>query len=341
MLGRLKELSELIGCSGDEGRVRRYIRNAIREDADECRVDHIGNLYAYKHGSGPKVMVTAHMDEVGLQINGITEDGLLCYDQEGIDPRALVSKRLRVGPKEIPGVIGAVAHHLQEKKDFDHVLSHEELYVDIGAVSKEDAMRAVRIGEYMGFDTSFSEFGDGKVKGKALDDRVGCAILMELLKDRYDCDLVAVFAAQEEVGHRGAVCAFQQVKPDVLLMLEGTAANDMPGVPSHEAVTELDRGPAITFMDRGTIVPERMIRALRNTADAHRIPWQFRRGTAGSTDAAAHTLLGGCAAGGVSVPCRYIHSPCSVASVADIRGAYALAHAFLKDRAYEEVIVHG
>ena len=202
-------------------------------------------------------------------------------------------------------------------------------------------MRSVRIGDYMGFDTAFSAFGDGKVKGKALDDRVGCAILMELLKDRYDCDLVAVFAAQEEVGHRGVICAFQQVKPDVLLILEGTAANDMPGVPAHEAVTELDTGPAITFMDRGTIVPERMIRALQSAAEKHRIPWQFRRGTAGSTDAAAHTLLSGCAAGGISVPCRYIHSPCSVASVKDIRGAYELAHAFLKDRAYEEVIMHG
>ncbi|MBQ2770640.1 MAG: M20/M25/M40 family metallo-hydrolase [Clostridia bacterium] len=342
MLGRLEILSNLPGVSGDEGPVRRYIRKEIAPLVDEIRVDHIGNLYAYQYGEGPTVMLTAHMDEVGFQIRGILEDGLLAYEEEGIDPRVVLSKRVRVGKNAIPGVIGVKAHHLQKKSDFAHVLEHNELFIDIGAKDKADAEQYVEVGDYAWFDTAFAPFGEGLVKGKALDDRVGCAILMELLKKRYPCNLVAVFATQEEVGHRGATVAAQRVKPDLCLILEGTTANDTVDAPLHKQVTKINWGPAITFMDGAAIVPEALIKALKETAERNGIPWQLRRGTTGSTDAGIVQQMGaGCVAGGLSVPCRYIHGPCSVASVKDIENTYRLMDRFLEEKAYEEALKNG
>lgn len=342
MLGRLEILSNLMGASGDEQRVRRYIKETIKPDVDEMRVDHLGNLYAYKHGKGPVVMVTAHMDEVGLQIRGALEDGLLAYDQAGIDPRVVVSKRVLIGDQKIPGVIGAKAHHMQKKSDFEHVLDHDELFIDIGAKDRADAMATVKVGDYACFATQFAIFGENKVKGKALDDRIGCAILMELLKNRYDCEFVAVFATQEEVGSRGSTVAVERVKPDVCLVLEGTTANDMPDVPINRRVTEVGKGAAISFMDRGTIVPERMRKALVRTAEEQGIPYQLRRGTTGGNDASViHKAVTGCVTGCISVGCRYIHSPCSVADVGDIQNACRLADAFLFNQKWNEVLIHG
>ena len=342
MLGRLEILSNLPGVSGDEGPVRRYIKGEIQGLVDEIKVDHIGNLYAYQYGEGPVVMITAHMDEVGFQIRGILEDGLLAYEEDGIDPRVVLSKRVKVGKNAISGVIGVKAHHLQKKSDFAHVLEHNELFIDIGASSKEDAEKYVEVGDYAWFDTACTAFGDGLIKGKALDDRVGCAILMELLKKRYPCNLVAVFATQEEVGHRGAAIAAQRVKPDLCIILEGTTANDTVDAPLHKQVTSLRHGPAITFMDGSVIVPEALVRALKNAAEKAGIPYQLRRGTTGSTDAGIVQQTGaGCVAGGVSVPCRYIHGPCSVAAVQDIENTYRLMDRFLEEEAYKEALKNG
>ncbi len=341
MLGRLEALSNLSGVSGDEGRVRRYIRAEVMPYVDETSVDSIGNLYAIRHGDGPRVMLAAHMDEVGMQVNGVLENGLLSYLQSGIDPRVAVSKRVLVGEAGIPGVIGARAHHLQKKKDFEHVLGHDELLIDIGAKNREDALKHIKIGDYACFDTKFSPFGDGLFKGKALDDRAGCAILMELIKNRYDCELVAVFTVQEEVGCRGAEVAVQRAKPDLALVLEGTTANDVSGVPPHRQVTCVGKGAAISVMDRGTIVREKLLAALKICAERGNIPYQLRRSGLGGTDASMiHKALAGCAAGGISVPCRYIHSPCSVASISDFESAYRLADTFLRTKAFDEVLCH-
>lgn len=340
MLGRLETLSNLAGVSGDEGRVRRYIRAEVMPYVDETSVDSIGNLYTVKHGDGPRVMLVAHMDEVGMQVNGVLENGLLSYLQAGIDPRVAVSKRVLVGEAAVPGVIGAKAHHMQKKKDFEHVLGHDELFIDIGAKNREDALKYVKIGDYACFTTRFARFGDGLFKGKALDDRAGCAILMELLKNRYDCELLAVFTVQEEVGCRGAEVAVQRARPDLALVLEGTTANDVSGMPQHRQVTCVGRGAAISVMDRGTIVRQRLLSALKTCAEQNGVPHQFRRGALGGTDASMiHKALAGCPAGGISVPCRYIHSPCSVASIHDFESAYRLADAFMRTKAFNEVLL--
>ena len=339
MLERLKTLSELYGVSGNETRVRAYLRKEAEPYADDIAVDPVGNLYVHKRGEGPRVMLAAHMDEVGMIVRDITESGTLLYDAGGIDPRVVVSKRVAIGPNDVPGVIGAKAIHLQSPEERKRVLKHTDLYVDIGAKDRADAEKLVGRGDYISFTTKFSHFGDGLVRGKALDDRVGCDILLELLRGSYQCDLWAVFTVQEELGLRGATVTAARVQPDVALILEGTTANDMAETPSHRSVTTVGAGAAISFMDGRTIVPEKMVATLRGAAMREGIPWQMRKGTAGGTDAGAiHRSLAGVVCGGISVPCRYIHSPVSVASVADIEAAYRLAATFLQQNLFHEVL---
>ena len=203
MLGRLEALCNLNGVSGDEGRVRRYIRDIAKDYADEVWVDTMGNLYAHKKGEGRRVMACAHMDEVGMIVWGAMDNGLLAYQAGGIDPRVVVSKRVVIGPDEVPGVIGSKAIHLQSREEFSHVLGHNELFIDIGAKDKADALKYVNPGDYVSFTTKWERYGEDKMKAKALDDRVGCAIALELLKNSYDCDFYAVFTVQEELGLRG------------------------------------------------------------------------------------------------------------------------------------------
>jgi endoglucanase len=336
MLGRL---SNLKGVSGDEGRVRAFIKEAVAPYAAETRTDAMGNLYAHKPGKGRRIMVSAHMDEVGMIVRGIMENGLIAYSAAGIDPRVVVSKRVVIGRDEVPGIIGSKAIHLQNRSEFEKAYKHKELYIDIGARDKADAEKYVRPGDYISFVTEFSYFGDGMMMGKALDDRLGCAAVIELLKNDYDCDFYGVFTVQEELGTRGAYAAAYNVAPDLALVLEGTTANDMPKVDGHRVVTRVGNGPAISFMDRGTIVRPCMFDALKKTAEEADIPWQLRQGTLGGNDAAAiHKSGSGVITGGISVPCRYIHSPCSVAAVSDYENAVKLADRFLKTNKFEEVL---
>jgi len=343
MLGRLEELSNLVGISGHEGPVRKRIKE-LAEPYGEIKVDTMGNLYVHKKGNGPRVMACAHMDEVGMLVTGILDNGLIAYTAGGIDSRVVISKRVIVGrvaddKKPIPGVIGAKAIHLQTKDEFARALPHKELFVDIGAKDKADAEKSVSVGDPITFTTKFERFGDNLVKGKALDDRIGCAILLELLKNDYECDFYAAFTVQEEVGCRGAMAAVYNVEPELALILEGTTANDMPEVDGHKSVTCLGKGPAISFMDGGTIVRTPMFNALKEAAIESGLPWQLRQGTAGGTDGGAiHKALAGCFSGGISVGCRYIHSPVSVASIDDIENAYKLADHFLKTKKFEQVL---
>ena len=336
----LKELSELRGVCGDEGAVRRFIREKVTPLCDEVFTDTMGNLYAHKKKAGaPVIALTAHMDEVGMLIKKIRDDGELEYDYAGLDPRVMPGRRVYVGKDAVPGVIGTKAIHLQSDEEYESSVPHKHLTIDIGAKNREDAEKYVNIGDYACFTTKFEEFGEGLFTGKALDDRAGCTVLMALLTQDYDCDLYAAFTVQEEAGLRGANLVADHVKPAIVLNFEGTTANDMPEAKGHESVTSVGKGPALTFMDRGTIADVKVFDALRETARAHCIPFQLRKGTNGRTDMGRiHTDLGGCRAGGISLPCRYIHSAQSVASWSDLKNMILLADAFLGDKKYCEVL---
>ncbi len=339
MLRRLEELTNLYGVSGDEGRVRKYIKAALDGMSLKYKVDTMGNIIVRKEGSGRRVMVCAHMDEVGMIVRGILDNGLIAYDQGGLDPRVCVSKRVVIGRDNVEGVIGAKAIHLQTHEEMQRALPHDELYIDIGAKDKDDAAKSVKLGDRVSFITKFERYGEDTVKAKALDDRIGCALLLELLKNDYACDFWGVFTVQEELGLRGAKAAVYTAAPEVALVLEGTTANDMPKAMEHQYVTRMGEGPAVTFMDGGTVTKPKMFDALKRTAREAGIPFQIRQGARGGTDGGAiNHALEGCIVGGISVPCRYIHSPASLASIKDIENALKLADAFLKTKKFDEVL---
>jgi len=320
----LKKLSEAFGVSGHEDAVRQLIQDEIKDLVDEQRVDALGNLIALKKGGEPrrKVMVAAHMDEVGLMIVYVEREGSLRFRPVGgIDNRVLLSKKVLIGDNKVPGVIGAKPVHLLEEKARQQVVRVEEMSIDIGASSKEEAERLVKLGDYAAFDVSFVELGGSlrTVKGKAFDDRAGCAVLVELLRQSYPFDFYAVFTVQEEVGLRGAQVAAYSIAPHVAFALEGTVCDDLPKERDISPTTTLGAGPAITIMDRSVIADRRLVNLLVDTAHKHGIPYQFKQPGVGGTDAGAiHLARAGIPAAVVAVPARNIHSPVCTLSLNDL-----------------------
>jgi putative aminopeptidase FrvX len=332
----LEKLSNAFGPSGCEEEVRAVILESIRERIDEHRVDALGNLIALRKArkkpqkeSPHRVMVAAHMDEVGLMITHIEKDGWLRFHPVGgIDPRVLLAKALVVGPQRVRGVIGMKPIHLLEEEERKRVNQLRELYIDIGASDRSEAEQFAKVGDYAVFATQFALAKDSPLraaKGKAFDDRAGCTVLAGLLDDDYAFDLYAAFTTQEEVGQRGARVAAYAIEPDVAFALEGTVCDDMPKKRDVSPVTRMGGGPAITIMDRSVIVDKRLVRLLVRCAEELGIPHQFKRAVAGGTDAGAiHLTREGVPSAVVSVPSRYIHSPVCMLSLADLENTVAL-----------------
>ncbi|MHB8124895.1 MAG: M42 family metallopeptidase [Desulfitobacteriaceae bacterium] len=330
----LKILSELNGTSGAETSVRNFLRQEIEPYVEKVTIDKIGNLIAAKNLAlpGPKVLISAHMDEVALMITEITSDGFLKFKPVGgIDARILVSKTVRIGDSLV-GVIGAKAIHLQKLPERQKALSFEQLYIDIGAKSKEDAAGKVKIGDYAYFMSTCEPFGEGLYKGKAFDDRVGCAILVELLKQDFNVPLVAAFTVQEEVGLRGAKVAAYHIEPDFAIVVEGTVAADVMDKDEEDWVTELGKGPACSILDRTTLYNPKLVQYVAELARNQGIPFQFRRGSSGGNDAGRiHVTKTGIPTISLSVPCRYIHSYASVISAKDYEACLNLVKALLRN----------
>jgi len=343
----LKELTALRGVSGDEGAVRDALREAVAPLCDEALVDTMGNLIAARDGgdaSKPHIMLAAHMDEVGFIVMSATDAGLLRIQPVGgVDPRVVISKRVLVGPSAIPGVIGAKAIHLQSASDMDTVLRYDSIYVDVGASTQAKAEEMCPPGSFVTFDSPYVEFGDRRVKAKALDDRVGCLAMLHALETaRYPGKLTCAFTVQEEVGLRGATIAAYRVAPDLALILEGTTCNDLGDVPPHLQVTRQGKGVAISMMDRSAIANTGLLNAVRAVADARSIPWQHKQYVAGGTDAGAiHKSGRGVPCAVLSVPCRYIHSAASTAHLDDIAAQQALLVACLEAFAKKNPLLKG
>jgi putative aminopeptidase FrvX len=340
----LKSLSEAIGVSGDEGEVRAVVLDAIRAQVDEARVDTMGNVLALKRGTGEdrlRVMVSAHMDEIGLMVVGHDGDGFLQVRAVGgIDPRLLPGTLFHVGPERIPGVVGVKPIHLVKQDEMDKVAQIEDLVIDVGAKGKDEAKKLVPMGAYAAFATRFRELGP-TVSGKAFDDRAGCAVLVALLRgERFHFDLHAAFTVQEEVGLRGAEVAAYTIEPDCAFALEGTIADDIPKEKDISPTTELGRGPAITVMDHSFIADRRLLRLLTGTGDDLSIPYQFKQPGIGGTDSGAiHRSRGGVPSVTVAVPARYIHSPVALLSLADFDNTVRLVRRSL-GRLTRETLSH-
>lgn len=338
MLEQLKELCRLNGVSGDEGQVRAFIRRQAAPYGDELRSDPLGNLIVFKKGrrsTGRQLMLCAHMDEVGVIVTGITEDGMLRFDfVGGVDRRVAIGKPVRLGPDGVLGIIGLKAIHLVSREEEKKVPKTESLYIDIGAKDKETAQNKVPPGSYGAFVGEPEELGDGLLKAKAIDDRIGCAIMLQLIKEELPLDVTFAFTAQEEVGTRGAFGAAFSVTPQVALVLETTTAADLPSVEGHRTVCAPGKGPVISYMDGATIYDRGLYETLRRLAQDHQIPWQTKEYIAGGNDTRTiQRTKEGVRVAAISAAVRYLHAPASVGSLADFENMLSLTRLFLQEMA--------
>lgn len=332
----LKTLTELCAVSGHEQAMRRALMDELKGCNCSVSIDRMGNVVAIRHGNATKkrkrVMLSAHMDEVGLIVTSATEEGFLrIAPAGGVDPRVIISKRVLVGDDRIPGVIGAMAIHLQSPEDRQRVLGYGDVYVDIGAKDKAEAEQKCPKGTYIAFDTDYVPFGAGCVSAKALDDRVGCYNLLRILKEEYPCDVVAVFASEEEVGCRGAKGAAFAQEPDIGIVLEGTTCNDLGKIPETLQVCNSGAGVAVSFMDNASIANRKLFQTAVETAEKEHIAYQVKRSVSGGNEGGAiQRAREGIPTVVLSVPCRYIHSPSSVITLSDVDAQFALAQALLR-----------
>ncbi|MBR6556206.1 MAG: M42 family peptidase [Clostridia bacterium] len=327
----LRTLCDLPGISGFEDAVRDYIRTALAPFADEMHTDAAGNLVVFKRGRNrPKnrVLFAAHMDEVGFLVTHITEDGLLKFGTVGgFDPRVLLGRRVRVGDAAVPGIISIKAIHLFEKEERENVPAVSALSIDIGATDRTEAEAAVSLGDPVVFDTEYTEYGDGRVLAKALDDRVGCLALMELCRSDLAYDTWFGFTVGEELG-LGAAFLAETLCPDRAVICEGTTAADLPGTPDHRKVCRQGDGAVLVYMDNRTVYHPAMFRAVSAAAEKIGAPYQVKEYISGGTDAGAiHVSAKGVRCAGIAVAVRSIHSSASTASLADIRAMCDIARA--------------
>ncbi len=334
----LEELSNAIGVSGEEGEVRDIVMEAIGEHVTDMTVDNIGNVIAIQKGTeNPDytVMIAAHMDEVGMMVTNVDGNGLIQFTNVGgIDARILPGLRVKVGEKRTPGVILWKPIHLGRSMN---VVEMDSLRIDTGATDKG----AAQLGDRIAFDSFYAQLSDKIVRGKAFDDRVGCSILIDILQNGpYPVTVIAAFTVQEEVGLRGAQIAAQRLNPDAAIVLEGTTAHDLPN-PNLEVDAgdiapnpgcKLGEGAVLTLMDARMISDPRVLKFVRETAEANNIPYQYKTIRGGGTDGGAiHVAHTGIPTMILSTPCRYIHSPTALMNTDDYDNVLKLSQALLNN----------
>ena len=334
MLDLVKELCQKSGVSGFEEEIRAAIIDKIRPYASAVKVDAIGNLIVFKKGkkqTDKRLLITAHMDEVGFIVKKIDDGGYIKFAAVGgIDRRVLLGKKVFIGEHRIPGIIGLRAYHLVSPSEEKIVPKTEDMYIDIGAADQTGAQQIVSPGDFIVFDSDCVEFGSGLFKAKAIDDRLGCAIMIKLLEGDLPIDCTFVFSAQEEVGTRGAFGAAFSISPDIALVLEATTAADLAGIKDHRQVTTLNGGPVFGLMDSGTLYDRDLYDLLRRLAEENNISWQAKRYIAGGNDASAiQRSKGGVRVASLSAPVRYLHTPSCVASIKDFDAMLVLAQKFI------------
>jgi putative aminopeptidase FrvX len=343
-LKRLEQLSNAFGVSGDESEVRKLLCEYVEPLSDSVEQDPLGNLIATVKGSvpdAPSLLLSAHTDEIGFMVSNITKKGFLQFTPVGgWDIRILLAQPVVLHTstgKMIDGVIGSKPPHIQTADERQKIIPIEELFIDIGASDREEVENlGVKIGDRLILSQTFKIFENTPniMRARAFDDRIGCAVLVEVLQQLKERGpptgtIYGGFSVQEEVGGRGATTMAYTVNPTCALALEGTVAANTPGTKKGTAPSAFGKGPAITVMDRSLLADIRIVRKLEELAEAHKIPYQFKRPPSGGTDAGRiHIVRGGIPSSVVSVPCRYIHSPNQLARIDDFMNAIQLVTEF-------------
>ncbi len=331
----LNELCVLNGTSGDEKSVREFIISKLPDDCTYS-VDALGNLIVDKRGETTpknKVALFAHMDEVGFIVTYISDDGYVYVSNVGgIDDSALFGKKLTING--FVGVAGGKAIHQCSADESKKIPSITDISVDFGFENKQDAEKYISLGDFGYFKSDFIPFGDKMLKSKALDDRVGCDVMLELLQEKSKIDYTCVFTVQEEIGTRGATVSAYTVNPDYAIVIETTTASDIPDTPDHKKVCKTGGGAVVSFMDRATLYDRELYKRAFEIAEKNNIPCQTKTVVAGGNDAGViHKSAGGIKTIAVSLPCRYIHSGSSVCNSNDIESVEKLTRELLKDLA--------
>lgn len=325
----LAEICEVAGAPGHEERVRKIVLREIKSLADSISVDNMGNVIAFKKGKGnKKVMVAAHMDEIGFMVSHIDDGGFLRFTTlGGFDPKTLTAQRVIVhGKKDLVGVMGSKPIHVMTPEERKKNPEIHDYFIDLG-MPKKEVEKFIEVGNPVTRERQLVEMGEC-VNCKSLDNRISVFILIETLRELKKAahDVYAVFTVQEEVGIRGASVAAHHIEPDFGFGLDTTIAFDVPGAKPEERVTELGKGVAIKMMDSSTIADPRMVQFMKKTAAKHKIKWQPEILIGGGTDTAGIQRMSkrGAIAGCVSIPTRHIHQVIEMSHKSDIRGAIDL-----------------
>lgn len=337
----IEQLSNAFGISGFEDEVQDLILSLVEPYIDEYHVDALGNLIVTKHGTSEHVvMVDSHMDEIGFMVSHIEENGFLRFTPtSGWDPRVVPAHRMTVRTEDgvdVRGVVGTQPPHLSNAEERQKPYRIEDLFIDVGARNADEVRQlGVAVGDPAVIHYPFEQLTGQVISGKALDDRAGCAVAIELLarlqEEPADLSVVVAFTSREEIGGLGAKTAAYQIEPDVALVLEATLCADVPGSTAARQITRMGHGPAITLMDNSQIVRPEVARLLRDLAEEESIPYQYKTPPFGGTDGGAiQTVRAGVLSATLSVPCRYVHSPASILHLDDYHRTVDLATLFVR-----------
>lgn len=332
----LMRLCEIPAVSGREDKLRKFILSEVSPFA-ECSVDKNGNIICFKKGrksASKKIMVDAHMDEVGIIASYITADGFIKFQTVGGIDTAVMLARKVVFENGTVGVVGIKPIHLLSADEKKKLPKADSLYIDIGASSKADAEKKVSVGDTAVFYSEPTLLGDNLL-ARAIDDRAGVAVLINLLKSKAEYDFCATFTVKEEVGLQGAKTAAYSLSPHAAVILEATTAADIYGVPDDKKVCILGEGPAISFMDKATLYDKKLF----DFANSINVKHQVKEYVAGGNNAGAvHLSRGGVPTITVSLPTRYIHSPSCLANMTDLDNMYRFAEKMVSALASGEVL---
>jgi endoglucanase len=329
----LRKILEAPGIPGYESQIAKIMHDEFKKTCDEAGIDNFGNVIAKKGKGKTKIMLAAHMDEIGLMVKHITKEGFLYFIKVGgIDDRILPAQRVIVKAKkgDCLGIIGAKPPHLQKEEERKKPLKYEDMFIDIGCKSKEDAEKKIQIGDVVIFEPNSGVLNGNLYYGKAIDDRIGCFALIKIMeKLKVDAEVYAVATTQEEVGLKGARTSAFKIDPDYAIAIDTNCAGDTPQITERESSLKLGEGVAITIIEasgRGLIVNEKIKNLLIDTAKKNKIKYQVDVIEGGMTDGAMiYMNREGVPTGVLSIPTRYIHSPTGVFNIEDLNSAVELA----------------
>lgn len=330
----LKELCTMDGISGFEKNIAQIMQREFRKTCYSVEVDNFGNVIGRKGNGKRRIMLAAHMDEIGLMVKHINEKGFISFVKiGGIDDRILLGQRVVIKSKrgDVQGVIGSKPPHLQKKEEREKIIKHDELFIDIGVGNEKEAKKRIEVGDPIIFEPNFGKLTDDLLYGKAIDDRVGCYALikiMEKIPKNIKATIYAVGTAQEEVGLKGARVSAFKLNPDYAFAIDTTIAGDTPQIKETESSLKIGEGPAITITEaggRGVVTHPRLRELLIKTAKKYKIPYQIDVLEGGMTDGAIIYLTReGIPTGVISIPTRYIHGPTGIFSMKDLNNSVRL-----------------